>query len=484
MLCVLLPPGWESVDKSYVRAHERTLPSGRTVHVPAYFTRRVAHPKEGAKERAPHALKQAPARGVHPGQTHEQLAHRLVRHVHEGTMSHEEAEANLAHLERRAHAGHHLEHGTGRAWTPEETHQFIAHARGRLAEHKEGQARQAQEAHAQRIEELTGKEAQAPGRYQVQRDASTAARPFRIHDTMTHEPARHPEYGHVLRFGTEADARQWAERENARHATRQSQGQERQAEPAGQGPPRGITQQQRQEDWDARMRQRQQEERERQGQQAEREGPRREGEQQEQKPPQLAERFLAGKTLTPKERKRVLESLQDRYRETGHRKILVGVDARGEEIWRYPHEPDRFIRSDITGKMLRHYIQLPDNRLAHPTELFPEIRQSEVNRRITAMEAEQRQSRASERDLAERRARRISDSRNDANMRYSRTGRGVEGSYFAENAAGQVVRVDGTDPADVAHWQQAGFRQSSQPVPTRLPQTQKSLVVGLVRQRA
>jgi hypothetical protein len=146
---VLLPADWDSLDKAYVRAHTRTLPSGKTVHIPAYFTRRVAHPKEGAKERAPHALKQAPARGAHPGQTHEQLAHRLVRHVHEGTMSHEEAEANLAHLERRAHAGHHLEHGTGRAWTPEETHQFIAHARGRLAEHREGQARAAAEHEAQ-----------------------------------------------------------------------------------------------------------------------------------------------------------------------------------------------------------------------------------------------------------------------------------------------------------------------------------------------
>ena len=269
MLCVLLPPGWESLGKAYVRAHTRTLPSGRVVHVPAYFTRVVAHPKEGAKERAPRALHQPPARGVHPGQTHEQLAHRLVRHVHEGTMSHEEAEANLAHLERRAHAGHHLEHGTGRAWTPEETHQFIAHARGRLAEHQEGQAREAQarahQAQAQRIEELTGKEAEQPqGRYHVQRDAADRAKPFRVHDTTTGRPVVHPTYGHPLRFDTEADAREWADREHARLATQQAQTQERAAHP-GQGPPRGITAQQRQEDWDARMRQRQQEERERQG---------------------------------------------------------------------------------------------------------------------------------------------------------------------------------------------------------------------------
>src|SRR5262245_28708549 len=45
------------LTKSYVRAHTRTTPSGRTITVPAYFTKKVSHPKEGAKERAPRALK-------------------------------------------------------------------------------------------------------------------------------------------------------------------------------------------------------------------------------------------------------------------------------------------------------------------------------------------------------------------------------------------------------------------------------------------
>jgi hypothetical protein len=157
ILGAFLPPG-EPLARSYVRAHTRTTPSGRTIHIPAYFTKRTAAQKEGAKPRKARALKEQPSAKVHPGQSHEQLAHRLVRHVHEGSMSHEEAEANLAHLERRAHAGHHLEHGTGAAWTPEQTHQFIAHARGRLAEHKAGQEREAQ---AKRIEEVTGKREQA-----------------------------------------------------------------------------------------------------------------------------------------------------------------------------------------------------------------------------------------------------------------------------------------------------------------------------------
>jgi hypothetical protein len=246
---------------------------------------------------------------------------------------------------------------------------------------------------------------------------------------------------------------------------KREQGETQGQEPGRQGPPRGITQQERQQQWDAQMRQKQQ---------AERERTKPQGEQPSQQERQQAERFVAGKNLTPQERKRVLESLQDRYRETGHRKEQVGVNQRGEEIWRYPHEPDRFIRSDITGKMLRHYIQLPDKRIAHPTELYPDITQSEVNRRITEMEAEQRRGAAAEKDLAARRANRISDSRNDANMRYSRTGRGVEGSYFAENAEGKVVRVDGKDAADVAYWSQAGFRPSSQPVPARTQQTEQT----------
>src|SRR5262245_59022042 len=200
ILGAFCPPG-EPFARAYIRAHTRTLPSGRTVTVGAYFTKKV--PKgEDAKVRKPRALKQQPSGTVHPGQTHEQLAHRLMRHVQEGTLSHAEAEANLAHLERRAHAGHHLEHGTGAAWTPEDTHQLIAHARGRLAEHKAGQAREAQR---QRIEELTGKQGE------------------------------------------------------------QTQQQQREEPPGKDRPPYGITGQERQAQWDAKMREQQQAERERQG---------------------------------------------------------------------------------------------------------------------------------------------------------------------------------------------------------------------------
>jgi hypothetical protein len=44
-----------------------------------------------------------------------------------------------------------------------------------------------------------------------------------------------------------------------------------------------------------------------------------------------------------------------------------------------------------------------------------------------------------------------------ANIRYHRTGRPIVGSYFLANAAGNIVRVDGTDAADVALYTSRGY---------------------------
>lgn len=140
--------------KAYVRSHTRKLPSGRTVTIPAFFTKRTAASDTPTRKRAPtHA---PPSSKVHTGLTPEQLAHRLVRHVKEGTMSHEEAEANVAHLERRAHAGHGLEHGHGPAWEAHHLHEFVGHARSQLLQHKTEQAQKVAEE-----EELQRKEMEA-----------------------------------------------------------------------------------------------------------------------------------------------------------------------------------------------------------------------------------------------------------------------------------------------------------------------------------
>lgn len=140
------------LSKAYVHAHTRRLPSGRTVTIAPYFTKRVAAQKEGSRERKRKPSDRPVPRGVYAHLHPEHLSARLVRHVEEGTMSHAEAHANLDHLERRATAGHHLEHGHGPSWTPEETHAFVKHARGKLYEHQQRQEEK-QKAEEERVKE-------------------------------------------------------------------------------------------------------------------------------------------------------------------------------------------------------------------------------------------------------------------------------------------------------------------------------------------
>lgn len=51
-----------------------------------------------------------------------------------------------------------------------------------------------------------------------------------------------------------------------------------------------------------------------------------------------------------------------------------------------------------------------------------------------------------------------------ANRLYHRTGRRLVGSYFAKGPHGEVVRVDGSDPADVSFFESRGFVRVSDPV--------------------
>lgn len=97
-------------------------------------------------------------------------------------------------------------------------------------------------------------------------------------------------------------------------------------------------------------------------------------------------RFEVGKKLTKDEKSEVLKSVVDVY--TGHPKRKETITKSGEIIHGYEYMPDLFVKSDITGKMLRHYIKLPDGRIAHPTELYPNIKQSEVDREIARQQFE------------------------------------------------------------------------------------------------
>lgn len=58
----------------------------------------------------------------------------------------------------------------------------------------------------------------------------------------------------------------------------------------------------------------------------------------------------------------------------------------------------------------------------------------------------------------------LDSARNAANVVYRGTNRPIVGSYFAENAAGHIVRVDGTDPVDVRFYADRGFVQVTEPV--------------------
>ncbi len=59
----------------------------------------------------------------------------------------------------------------------------------------------------------------------------------------------------------------------------------------------------------------------------------------------------------------------DRYRDSGLRRTLKGIDSRGEEIWGYPYSPELFVPSDATGVPIRYYIELPNGARVHPDEL-------------------------------------------------------------------------------------------------------------------
>ena len=270
------------VNKAYVRSHSRKLPSGRTVTIPAYFTKKV--PKgEAVKPGRSRAVKQPPPRGVHTGMTPEHLEHRLVRHVQEGTMSHEEAHANLLHLERRAHAGHGLEHGHGPAWTAEHVHQFIGHARAGLQAHKEAQGREKQ-AHQERQ-----RQAETQAELRRKQAGGELEPPPRQQGQETHPSAKLVEAG-VDRYRREGERglAWWYHREltaedrasitdwlvATKHPSASEPGSQEnrltgvvremaRQRPTGQErKPVGLTHQEQQQEWDARMRQKQQAERE------------------------------------------------------------------------------------------------------------------------------------------------------------------------------------------------------------------------------
>lgn len=93
-------------------------------------------------------------------------------------------------------------------------------------------------------------------------------------------------------------------------------------------------------------------------------------------------RFEAGKKLSDEEKKEVLSTLKDAYKVNGV-PYHIEETAGGKEKRVYEPTADSYVVSDITNRQLRYYITLPDGRVAHPTEVYPNISDNEVKSSAT-----------------------------------------------------------------------------------------------------
>lgn len=93
-------------------------------------------------------------------------------------------------------------------------------------------------------------------------------------------------------------------------------------------------------------------------------------------------RFEAGKKLSDEEKKEVLSTLKDAYKVNGV-PYHIEETAGGKEKRVYGPTADSYVLSDITNRPLRYYITLPDGRVAHPTEVYPNISDNEVKSSAT-----------------------------------------------------------------------------------------------------
>lgn len=105
------------------------------------------------------------------------------------------------------------------------------------------------------------------------------------------------------------------------------------------------------------------------------------------------ERGSVGAALTKEQKKSVLKTLVDVYKTKGAEKESKGLDRNGNERMGYAYQPELFEKSEITGAMVRYYVTLPDGRIAHPTELFPEYTQSDIDAEMSRRQNAERNAR-------------------------------------------------------------------------------------------
>ena len=180
-------------------------------------------------------------------------------------------------------------------------------------------------------------------------------------------------------------------------------------------------------------------------------------------------RFEAGKSLSKEDRSKVIRSIVDVYK--GQPLVEKGWNKYGDPIMGYEYNPDLFVKSDITGRMVRRFIKLPDGRVAHPSELYPEMTDKYIDRAIAEEKYKLEQEKLQKESFENAMDSRIGVDKNDANVRYGNSFinsvHGTDpyiGSYFAQDANGRIVRVEGNNPDVVSYYESKGFKKITEPV--------------------
>lgn len=91
-------------------------------------------------------------------------------------------------------------------------------------------------------------------------------------------------------------------------------------------------------------------------------------------------RFEEGKKLSKEEKAEVLKSMKDSYKEKNRpRTFETDISGRERFMW-LGNSTDYMEKSDITGQSIRWYITMPDGKIAHPTELYPDLTAEDIKR--------------------------------------------------------------------------------------------------------
>lgn len=190
--------------------------------------------------------------------------------------------------------------------------------------------------------------------------------------------------------------------------------------------------------------------------------------------PQQTDRFEAGRALTKEQRKQVLGTLVDVYKAKGAPREMKGQSRDGNERYGYVHSPELFEKSDITGAMVRYYVTLPDGRRAHPSELFPEYTQSDIEAEMQRRESAERAD-ADEQRRAEERADRVAaDTPQAAEAAFRERNKGPwetdwrtgkKRSLVTLEKGGKFYALTDDDTALMARLERAGWAKVAAPSP-------------------